>query len=678
MGLVAALRAGAAGLLALSLAAVTWALWSTDRASRIQGPAALATSTAGELWVGVGDRLWRLSTTGSLLRDDALQALGLPGPPQAMARHPDGRIVVSVRNDPTLYLLDPADARVTQRIQPRWPEDLAAHGGRAINLALHPDGRIAIATGGGHAVALFDATGRWLARTASNAYRFTNGLWWDGDALWTTDTNRTVLQRLDGRTLALQQMRTLDAGPRERYLGPARAHPDDAARVALIRFANGMTEGRVTILRGRPPAEDPLVPGRGFEPVDVDWLGNAVIFSDDRSMDLWRIDEATSAAVPFGDATVRARLAGVEGERRRLRQAWASGLAGAIASFGAGVALLTWAQTLKRRSAAAARPIDLSRLGTPRLQAWPRIRLVLRLNSPFVLLLGAALLLRAVIGSGLVTIALMVVLPVAASPWIYRRWKRLAGLPEMEPAVNAAAVARVERGDMLRERLQPGEPVLETWTWMRPTLHWAVLTDRRLLVFVAGLIDHRLQHDIARSEVRQASAVRPPQRWMARLQGFGWLDLELADGTRWQGSVPAPTVAERVAAQLGVPTAQVQAGSAATAGPTHGAVAEARPRPPARRWAVVLASFLVPGTGQWMQNRARTALVFFLPWVVLVTFAAWPVFWAASGPRAEVSPRVIVNVLVALLAIGLISAFDTWRMEGLRHARRDPRQIDMR
>ncbi len=683
MGLVAALRAGAAGLLALSLAAIAGALWSSDRASRIEGPAALATSVRSELWVGVGDRLWRLSADGSLLHDDALRALGLPGPPQAMARHPDGRMVVSVRDDPTLYLLDPTAARVTQRIQPRWPEDLATHGRRAINLALHPDGRIAIATGGGHAVALFDAAGAWLARTAPNAYRFTNGLWWDGDALWTTDTNRTTLQRLDGRTLALQQLRTLDAGSRERYLGPARAHPDDASRVALIRFANGMTEGRVSILRGRPPVEDALVPGRGFEPIDVDWLGDAVIFSDGRSMDLRRIDAAGPAgmALPFGDDAVRARLARTEGERRRLRQAWAYGLALAVACFAAGVVLLMRSQALQRRAVAAARPIDLGRLGTPRLQAWPRTRLVLRLNAPFLVLLGAALLLREVIGRGLPTIVVMAVLPVLAAPWIHRRWKRLSALPEMEPAVNAAAVARVERGDTLRELLQPGEPVLETWIWMRPTLHWAVLTDRRLLVFVAGLIDQRLRHEVARSELRTASAERPAQRWMARLQCHGWLDLELADGTHWQGAVTAPTVAGRVAAQLADRPAAWPAGLAAPAAPAAptGTPRAEEPTPaPRRRWAVIAASFLVPGAGQWVQDRGRTGLVFFVPWLLLMTFAAVPAIWAASAPRAEVSPRLLVLVGCAALVVGLVSAFDTWRMEGLRRQRRSAGQIDMR
>jgi hypothetical protein len=327
--------------------------------------AALVTTPAGEVWVGVDDRLWRLGPDGDLRHDDTLAALGLPGAPSNLHRHPNGGIVASVRDHATLFVLDPATARVRGRIQPQWPADLARHGARAINLALHPDGRIAIATGGGHTVALFDADGRFIARSAPDLYRFTNGLWWVGDTLWTTDTNRSQLKRLDGRTLALQQTVTLDAAQAARYLGPARLHPTAAERVALIRFHNGMTRGRMAVLDGS--SERPLPQATVIEPIDVDWFNDDVVVTDGASHQLLRVDGTSGLARPWADGRARQKLAQGLMQRDRLLLHWKLGLVAAAGLFMVALALAWHAQQLQQQSDDQARPIDLSYLGTPRL-----------------------------------------------------------------------------------------------------------------------------------------------------------------------------------------------------------------------------------------------------------------------------------------------------------------------
>ena len=74
--------------------------------------------------IGVDRQLWRASSGGKLVEVVETAALGLPGAPANLVRHPDGGIVVTVRDDPALYLLEATSVR------PQWPEDLAPHARR--------------------------------------------------------------------------------------------------------------------------------------------------------------------------------------------------------------------------------------------------------------------------------------------------------------------------------------------------------------------------------------------------------------------------------------------------------------------------------------------------------------------------------------------------------------------
>lgn len=538
----------AVALMLAAAAAWALALQAASRAIEVLGPSALLTTAAGEVWIGVDDRLWRASAQGTLRHDDALAALGLPRAPANLVQAPDGRIVATVRDDATLYLLDPLSAKVTGTLQPQWPADIARHGGRAINLAFHADGRFAIATGGGHLVALFGPQGAFLGRTAPETYRYTNGLWWQGDALWTTDTNRFLLKRLDPTTLAVAATLTLPEGTGGRFLGPARGRPgNDGPMAALVRFENGMTLGRVAVV-ARDGRETRLAHPT-FEPRDLAWLGDEIIATDGLTRRVLRWGADGSARPPFGDDALRERLqdGGRQRDADQQRARWLRVLAAALCL--AALAAALQARRVEGRARDALAPLDLSRLGTPQLPPAELTRRQLQVFGPWGWLLLPLGLFQAVSGlvprgvPGAVAALLALCAAGALVAWLgWRHRRRLMQSPRCEPVFNHFAMQRLAGEDTLRAALREGEWVLETFMWARPPrLRWTVLTSERLLQFRNGFGGWKLETALARGSIAKA-----------RLKGDR-LALQLADGSLLKGRVTALTVAQRVAQALGAP-----------------------------------------------------------------------------------------------------------------------------
>lgn len=676
---VRAIKAAAVLLLTVSIGALVFALGSSEQASRIQGPSALVAVDGREVWISVDDELWRVSPDGELRSRTSLASIGLPGPPANLAHHPSGAIVATVRDDPALYFIDATQPHVVRKIEPRWPSDLARHGARAINLAFHGDGRFAIATGGGHTVALFDAEGAYLARTPEGTYKFTNGLWWQDDALWTTDTNRYRLKRLDGTTLAVREERQLSELSPSRYLGPARAHPraGPERRAALVRFRNGMVQGGIVAI-GDGDREAAFPHAGEMEPRDFDWLGNGELLASDGatfSVLRWSADRQPLGA--FGDAALRGHWDELASRRARLQHRYGVGIAAAIASFAVAFALALWAEWSGRRARQRRAPIDLSRLGTLRVSQGELIRTNLRVNAG-VLWVGVSWALfeltplsrwlDAAGGTGLRIGVLLVVIVAAliSLPMWMRRLKRVSRESAFEPMFNALAVRKLEASDALGMDLRDGEHVLETFTWMRPTLHWAVLTNERLLVYVATLMDHRLQSQHALGDVVAVSTERgtltpgqaqASESWLQWRAG-GWLELVLRGGEVLSGAVSSATVAGRVVATL-LRRPGVLAGGMTTARAQGSAGATTR-QPDARTAA--LASALIPGLGQWMQRRKAAALLMFVPWALAMVTLFIPIVWTLYGPRAEVSTSTLASAAVLALFDAAFAAWDAWRM----------------
>lgn len=690
----------AIALLAIAIILVGWALWQSDKAARIQGPEAIVVvpEAGNQVWIGVGDALWRSDANGHFIDAVPLASLGLPGAPAQLLRHPAGGIVATVRDHPTLYGLDPVTAHVQKRLTPSWPADLKAHAARAINVALHADGRIAIATGGGHAVALFDGDGRFIARSAPDTFRFTNGLWWQGSHLWTTDTNRFRLHQLDGQTLQMRQSKALDAGAQP-YLGAARATAR-GDQVALFRHANGMVLGDVVLLDAAMKPQT-LPHDTALEPRELDWLGDTLLVTDGVSRQVLRWNTRAQALSPFGDDDLRARFTRLAAERgtadRRYRGLLKAGIAVFLVAFG----LAVWAERLARQAVPAGQRLDLSRLGTPACSAQAMRLLMWRVYGGLVGVATGMIALQALprwlLHSGwvpkaahlpmLIALAMAVLASVALMVAQMRRIRRLSARPELEPVFNRRAVQRLHGSRTLSPTLRDGEQVLETFMLQRMGLQWVVLTTERLLVFAITAFDSKLTASHERSDIvaiETASGVWPrrrPQPWHSRapsptLRG-DWLTVQFANARPLAGYVGAPTVIDRLVAS-GLSAPKHHAG-------THRSDAVTPPRdtresrsaqlmrdPQTSRVAATNASALVPGLGQWMQRRRSTALLVFLMWSMVMLTTVVPIVWTLAGPRADVSVATVVLSALALIFWSAFAAWDAWRMH--QPARRRPQK----
>jgi hypothetical protein len=341
-------------LLALLLLALDFKVG--HRVAELYGPAALALRPDGtQAWLAVDDEIWSFDAKGHRGTRARLAEIGLPGRVYSLDWHPAaGLLAMRLDNEPAIHLLDPATLLPSSTITLQWPPELAEHASRAVHLAFADDGRIAASTGGGHAVALFDRDGRFLARTVLGMYRFTNGLWWNGDALWTTDTNGLQLKRLDGRTLALQQAVDVPAPRGTRYLGLARPHPPQATEVneplplaTVIRFGNDRIVGVVA----------DILPGGGellfsqterMEPRDLGWLGRDLLVVDGQSRSVLRWSVAHEPLPPFGDADSRRELQEAAQLQQRLTWLHQALVAAAIGGVVAAITLVWHARSGSR------------------------------------------------------------------------------------------------------------------------------------------------------------------------------------------------------------------------------------------------------------------------------------------------------------------------------------------
>jgi hypothetical protein len=670
----------AALCLLLAVAAVVLALQASQRRIAIQGPSALAVLPDGTVWLGVEQALWRFDAAGVRTAVVPAGSPGLPGAPANLVLHPGGALVATVRDDPTLYFLDPATGTLQSRLAPQWPADLQRHSARATVLAFHPDGRFAIATGGGHAVAAFDAQGRFLARTAAGTYEFTNGLWWEGDSLWTTDTNRFALVQLDGRTLR-EQTRTVlaDSPGRGRFLGVAEppASPAAAAdappRVTLVRHFNGMVQGDVVDVM--PDGRQRLYPSQAtLEPRDLKRRGAELLVVDGASYSVKRFSAARQALPDFGDPASRQALKASLQQRRDLHQRYVGGIALALVLFTAGLLLALRAQSQEKRERLAALGADLSQLGSLRLEPRRRARILLSLAWPLLLsgvVVGAIALVPRELwrDAGLrygiaAALAFGLVLPLVGAALFARQLRRAGHDPEVDAFMNQAAVAALEQKDAFWKLRLPGERPRETLmlnqTW--GGRHWLVLTDKRLLVFTATFTDYTLKSQHARRDIMGAAVVPPPelsraQRWHASLAGGSMMRIEMRDGGSLEGVTASPMTARRFAALVGHAPGFEAAG---TLLPTRRAPGQVEDQGEAARQA--LASLLVPGLGQWMQGRSGTALLMFLAWAGVLLAAALPVVWTLWAPRAAVSPHTVAVTATSYAVVCLTAAFDAWRM----------------
>jgi hypothetical protein len=152
----------------------------------------------------------------------------------------------------------------------------------------------------------------------------------------------------------------------------------------------------------------------------------------------------------------------------------------------------------------------------------------------------------------------------------------------------------------------------------------------------------------------QAARVSRLQRYLSP----GWLSVVLADGHVLSGAMSSASVAQRVAALINYAAAG-SAGESALAAPAPG-VSNLAPKPSANRFRDAAASALIPGLGQWLQNRFSLGLVYFVGALAALLFLVIPCTWFLVGPRAEVSAATLLYAYGTQAFVALAAAYDAY------------------
>lgn len=564
---------GAFALLLMAIISGAIALWSGQQGARIQGPSTLGSLPDGSVWLVVDQAMWLLSPSGRQLTTVPIEKVGLTAPPAVLAyRHNTQELYAIARGSATVYVLHPRTAQVQRLIQLQWPEAFKAQLGGAVWLAVADDGRLAVATGAGHAVLLFDPEGRYLTRTRAGLYRYTNDLWWDGNTLWTTDTNGMALVQLNGDTLNETGRLTLHNDNPWRYTALAKPHPHAgisalAPRATLSRLDGHMRLGRVVQVwaDGR---EEELKLGPDAEPLDL-WAGDTLLVVDGHDWRLRRFDTLNQGLSDFGDASVRDALATLKRSKKNHQLVNHVGVTLAVFLLTAGI---VWAWHSRRRHAAPLRAQALQQtrfLGTPlmtRGQFWRGALVVL---WPLASLLLALVVTRLLISPQVATALglskaaltwLLVVLVLGNCALIVVLqwwWRRCARQPGLEPIVNAMPVRWLLQSTNWIQHVRPEEQVRETWLLQHwRGRRWMVLTNQRLMSFrMSGLGRRQLDISWDRKQIRKVqlldwSALSWSERLTMSAMTAGIMRIQFQDGQILQGGLHSLCTAQRVQAQL--------------------------------------------------------------------------------------------------------------------------------
>ena len=698
----------ATALVALALLLIAFSFYAGQRRVQVQGPWGLA-AVPGGAWLSVDQQLWRLDASGRRQRIVDTAALG--GTVGLLAAHPTGGLMAWVRHSTSLYLLDASSGALLRRIEPAWPEDLRRHADEAIHLAVAPDGSFAVATGGGHAVALFDAQGQFQARSPAGTYRFTNGLWWS-DGWWTTDTNGMALVKLHPQELTeVRRIALRDADGPWLFLGEAvasqgAAHDGQAPLATLSRLSNGMEYGQLVDVFDsgaqrafeQPPPQNELAEALGqvLVPRAIAWVGGRLLAVDGLSFNLRAWDADRRLQADWGDANVRAELQQRLAERERWRGWYALSLTVAVLLLVAGLLFLAWAKRLERRLKLARLDPELAQrlVQDPKWQPgiagqapappwWRQALLLIWLLLPLLVLVGAvqAGLFAAVVrglaspalgltadGRWAALMAFVVVVMVLGGILMLWSIARVQSHPELEGWTNRAAQRMLARPDFFWALRQAGEQPREALVlmprWGMAPPRWIVLTNQRLLVFRMNLHDARLEQAWPRAAVRAATLGRAGDAASARrLQLFPLLRLHLRGGEAIVGRPSCLPAAQRLVSllQRTAPATAAMGGKSATAHHHHAQAAKTGSPDQGLAVRQTLASLLLPGAGQWWQGRHATALWMLVPWLLFVLNLAF-VAWMAWGPRTEVPAHMLWLSAALPVAAAIVAATDAWRM----------------
>jgi hypothetical protein len=316
-------------LLALGLASA-WMAWQTQQQrTATPGFTGLAVMPDRSVWLSINQELWHLDARGRPQSRLATRDTGLPAMPHRLATASSQRLYALVPGLADVAVLDANTGRLQRRITLQWPADLKApFDARTADLAVAPDGRIAIAQGAARGVLLFDAQGVLLVRSDPRTLALPTSLWWDDGELWVIDAGQHQLLRLSGHTLAIQQTVQLSTKVTTRRTVHGAQHPRagidmHAPLATLVRLESDGPNGLVTYQwpDGMEIGQD--IGPRG-QPRDLAWIGETLLVLENFELRLLRFDVDRRSLGDFGDMTVQRWLEQAFQAREHLRRAqWA-------------------------------------------------------------------------------------------------------------------------------------------------------------------------------------------------------------------------------------------------------------------------------------------------------------------------------------------------------------------
>jgi hypothetical protein len=681
------LQIAAITLLALSLLCVMLALRANAREGDSLGPQTLGV-VRDKVWIADESALLIVDGKGQPLSEHSFAGLGVESIGSIVAV-PGAGVLIASRDSSTLKLLDAQDAHLLRQVELQFPASLGRSASNALWLATSPadtEGHfsLAVATGGNHAVARFDDQGRFLARSKDGLYSFTNGLWFAEDSWWTTDTNRFVLRRLQRDSLAQVDSIALSAEPSRRFLGAAiasRASVQQQGKTpvaSVVRLKNNMMTGHVVEVFADGSESAYPMPDDA-EPMDLAWHDTELLVIDGNQGKVLRFDQQQRALPAFGDQALLTRFARSAAQRHASHFAYQAWLAGALLCFVFAGILVVIASRKQAKQAATDIAIPASHVAPSQLDFlrvwwhcyWPGA--VLWLSFIWLQLGGMRPLIQffrawhiSPLSAALLTGAAFICIELPWLLWMLPRQRKLAEDPQNEAVLNLQGLlflrARKAWPDLMREGEQPREVI----ACYLPRVAFLLLTNQRLLSFKRGIDGAHLEHSWERSEIVSAhfddlSGLRGLAR-LRKLWSRGHLDIRTRDGLSLRYRVTASSVARRICAlltQCPAPAAQTACDAVANVHTGYGP-----------GWLQILASALLPGLGQWLQRRPRSALLFFGYGAVIFSFVVLPVAWALWTRHTGVSPHTALLAAALWLAWSLGAALEACLMTPTRRARR--------
>ena len=679
-------------LMGLALVTIAAVHVSSQKSVAIQGPGAMQAVSPERVWLGVNTDLWVMDASGRILAQKSAEDFGFKEAISNIALAPNGEALLTTRGDPTWKVVRVSDLSVIRTITPQWPEEFKGNVSRAIHVAVSPAWDIAVATGGGHTVLLFGSDGKLKARTPNGTYYFTNGLLHSPQGWWTTDTNNYVLRLLDSETLVgkgsihlTESMGAYNAlGEMTASRGAPKATTGELPLVTVSRLGFLMEPGYVVDV-----FPDGSQASYNKEPLprvqDITWLGETLLVVDGGQYQVLRFSSRREAMPPFGDAEVRRLLSDMHDDRvfwvnlssRYMFLLAATLLLCGIGAYSRHKKLTARAFVKERVTRTVGTPLTPVFLNRQWLWAifWPlAVRLGVVLFCVFWLS-GTALFYSAVYRQTnpwwlLMVLILTIPLPIfLAALWQQKRYKRFSLKPDYEGVMNRKAMSWLLDHDDWDKIRQDGEVARETLllrgarTFFAKT-QWVLVTSQRVLVFAVSARERRLVDEWPRSAVvfaglpeKDPMGGKSP-RWLGRwLVPQPNLRIRFNSGEVIVGISPSAVTAIRVAALL-TRTKPVHQPTLLHGSRQAATIAPARRR---RRWHQIIVSMVIPGLGQWLQDRFVSGTVFFTAAVLLVLFGLGPVLWAASGPKMHVGMFTKLNYLAWWFLLALVSAWDTYQ-----------------